>query len=211
LDTVCADVTGSNIPACVEVDGDGDGETSDNDLTSNQESQLASAFRDFIVEHRGQDISANGLVINNYRNSVETDNVNMFRAVSQFVGTARGGWSDATYSLTVGTAQAFKEGGVLASSDYPAWTNRAGRDGVATKMSMYFRPYHDDLRGPSNISRAIIHETLHREAPLPGTFREILFNMFGGHERLDARARQLNVSYGLGMCGSSGGIPACGN
>ncbi len=60
---------------------------------------------------------------------------------------------------------------------------------------------------PSNLSRALIRETLHlfESHELTGG----LAQMFEGHSRLDTEARRLNVKFGFGQCDAVGGFPAC--
>jgi hypothetical protein len=59
---------------------------------------------------------------------------------------------------------------------------------------------------PSNISRVILHESLHS---LPRTAGEYIEYFFGGHGRLDSEARRLNMSFGFGNCDAMGGFPSC--
>jgi len=204
LAQVCTDVTGSHIQSCVDVDANGNGDTKDHDLTSTQIASLGNDFHSFIVDHNGENLSANGLPVNNIGATEQTEN--LYRAVSQFVGTARGGWGDGQWSLTVGTRSALE---AAAGPDHkpppgPAWSYSL-MGGLAGRH-IYAAGDAEGMLRPSNISRAILHETLHSQAT---SVMDMIIYSFGGHERLDSQARQLNKDYGFGKCDAQGGFPAC--
>lgn len=183
------------------MDGNGNGSSADNDLTKSQTAALGSDYHDFIVTHKGDDLSKSGLPINNYGASAETEN--LYRAVTQFVGAARGGWGDAKWTVTIGTEPGTNmpacPGGASSCSGGPSEQSR----------HMFFYTQNPELGRPSNISRAIIHESRHRGEsanPLVRWFGD----QIGFHSWLDHRARSLNMAYGFGKCDAAGNFPACG-
>lgn len=147
LAKVCTAVTGSLIQACVGVDGNGDGNVKDNDLTSGQKSKLSSAYGSFIAQHNGQNISSFGKPITG------SGDTTMARASSQFVGAAIAGSGDK--NLQAGWS---KLGSIWLGRDpaagAPAWGDGVSRIGIDPN-SRWFRA------GPSDIARMMFHETYH--------------------------------------------------
>ncbi len=89
LAKVCTEKGASRIKSCVEVDGDGDGDTKDNDLTREQIRTLSNDFATFIGRSNGRNISSAGANVVGMSGA----NTSFIRAVSQFVGYAKGGWN----------------------------------------------------------------------------------------------------------------------
>ena len=141
-------------------------------------------------------------MVSNTGGSQETEN--LYRTVSQFVGTARGGWGDGQWSLTVGTKSGLETAGQNVPSSWPAWSYSLM--GGVPGRHIYAASDEPGMLRPSNISRAILHETLHS---MPKTVGEAILYYFGGHERVDSKARQLNMDLGFGNCDAMGGFPSC--
>ncbi len=205
LGRVCTIITGSKIPRCVNVDGDGDGSSTDDDLgdlTQTQINRLGDAFHNFIAANAGADLGEFALVV---EGGFRMDQV-LFRVVSQFVGSARGGWGgyDIVIQLT---------GGFL---NVPSVDRGFGRTDVVergdeTFFAMVFNPNFrsNDVvfrQSPSDIARGIIHEFEHvlggGRYMRPGT---------PPHQAIDRRARHLLPLYGLGGggCQPIGPYPGC--
>jgi hypothetical protein len=67
---------------------------------------------------------------------------------------------------------------------------------LARAMSMYVATDSPGILQPSNLSRALVHESLHfydSQPPLGMFWNRMLW----GHRVMDGKARQLNVEYGL--------------
>ncbi|MEJ1966058.1 MAG: hypothetical protein WDO56_32710 [Gammaproteobacteria bacterium] len=60
LAKVCVPKTGSHINSCVGVDGNGDGNVKDDDLSKDQKETLANDFRTFIQNNNGKDLGSWG-------------------------------------------------------------------------------------------------------------------------------------------------------
>jgi hypothetical protein len=133
----------------------------------------------------------------------------MAQAVSQFVGTARGGWGDAQWTMTVGTKDALAAAGKT-TVDGAAWAipRVTASNGERVGMSVYIATESPGILEPSNLSRALIHETLHYNDS-QGVWGVIWNKWLWGHNALDSRARQLNMQYGFGKCDAMGGFPGC--
>lgn len=203
LAQVCTQATGSRVRACVLVDGNGDGDTSDNDLNRKQRRDLASDFRSFIASNNGKDLSKNGLPVENL--GASKDEENLVRATSQFVGTARGGWGDTQWFLTVGTKTGIAATPGRLVGRGPAWVAPVERksDGAPLGMRITIAAESPGILRPSNLSRALIHESLH--------FNSRWWEMLPivGHDLLDLKARQRNLEYGFGKCDAMAGFSAC--
>ena len=196
LDSVCASTTGTRTQRCVQVDADGDGETSDDDLNSRQETRLSRDFGPFIWNNGGSDISGEGLDV---RGTASDTDKAMVRTVSQFVGaTGRAGnWGQIRY------IEANRRNALLIGPDaeYVPWATDGGHGREVDYGHMRFTgSYHQVFwhiySSPSNLARAMFHEQLH--API-GDENSI-------HYRLDARAKRIFRGSGLdaGGCWSYG-------
>lgn len=196
LDDVCASTTGTRTQRCVQVDADGDGETSDDDLNSRQETRLSRDFGPFIWNNGGSDISGEGLDV--VGTASDTDKA-MVRTVSQFVGaTGRAdNWGQIRY------IEANRRNRLLFGIDaeYVPWATDGGHGqqvdfGHIRFTGSYNRTFWHLYNSPSNLARAMFHEQLH--TPI-GDENSI-------HYRLDAQAKRLFRGSGLdaGGCWSYG-------
>lgn len=205
LAQVCTSA-GSRIQSCVGVDGNGDGNVKDNDLTSGQKSKLGSDFHGAIVANNGRNISALGKpVSNDASNPATSGQIAMTRAVTQFVGASVRGdaaalWANVDRVWTSGAhffgrpnefvrdALTSPSRGQIVLGQNPGWFSG----------SLY--------NHPSDLARVLLHEMGHSATP-------------GGFEgRVDTQARGLMKQYGLdgggcsavGMGGFGGsGFPGC--
>jgi RHS repeat-associated protein len=158
LARVCTKRSDSHIMACVEVDGNGDGNVKDADLSRSQINSLASDFHSFIVAHDGQDISKNGLFVS------ETHEVgNMVRAVTQFVGTAiLGGWPANAFVQFIDSKRIPDLTGGFADYGTPMFTIKyTGKDGVVAHQIWINNDSLGHFRKPGNVARALFHEHEH--------------------------------------------------
>lgn len=204
---VCTSVTGSNIPACVGVDGNGDGNYKDNDLSRGQKSSVASAYHGAIVANRGRDISASGKPVSGTASA--TDQA-MTRVASQFVGNAltRGGGELGRIWRQMGPITANKDVGPIAS--LLNWQPAAGvplgwRPGRSISISGHRGGlFNSSIYNPSDLARILLHEPRHY---LNGG----VYLGAGAHLSLDAAAREQLAREGLGGggCQSLDGLPAC--
>jgi RHS repeat-associated protein len=192
---VCAPVTGSNVPACVGVDGNGDGNWKDKDLTSGQVSRLGSAFGKFIAENRGADLSRSGTATNG-DGTASVDQVNYARAVGQFVGhTLGGGWGNVT--LTVSTRAAGSDSG----ENIPRVVHR-GQEYFPMTVNLKFM---DMNTNPSSLARSMFHGLGHKaDYRIHGDM--VYWNSDPRHQIIDLWARTKLMQSGLG----GGGCPAVG-
>ena len=195
LASVCASTTGSRIPSCVGVDGDGDGDVKDQDLTRSQTKTLSRDFATFIARNNGRNISGSGARVVGHSG----DQTNFVRAVSQFVGFAQGGWNGT--SIFVGssaalTRRAYGTSGVRLTSEERGVAWIEGNDrwiGVNLDAPGNFN-------SGGNAARTLLHESLHFSIGLvlPGET----------HRYLDEQARKQLGTYGLGDggCEAVGGL-----
>jgi hypothetical protein len=179
---VCAGADDSR--ACVFVDGDGDGDTSDDDLAEDQIQLLAEAYGGFIAANDGADLGDQGTTVSGGSQADRS----LIRAASQFVGAnLPNGWQNTRIIIkNLGEGEA------------------ARMDRQWTPVDMFLLNINPGEAGhssnPSSIARTLTHEFLHRDNM---TFR---FNT-SAHRRLDDRAKALIKKWGLaGM-----GCPAYGS
>jgi hypothetical protein len=196
--------TGTRVPSCVDVDADGDGESDDSELNSVQRSSLASAFGAFIQNNRGADLSRSGVFVSGAANPQE---LNMVRAVSQFVGYAfqqQGGdiattWNsiDAIFARTTFLSFTARAPAFLAESE------SGGRIVIVITGRSVGGFARNPYESPGDLARLIIHEPLHLLYPRGLSL--------GQHQELDARARNLLSGWGLAGSGCSAGFgfPGC--
>jgi len=209
---VCATATGSRIQSCVGVDANGDKNTKDEDLTPQQKSAFASAFRPFILSHNGADLSGSGAYI--WGNACPRcdpsliprsgsggfADPNFVRATSQFVGAnLPGGWSKTRLE------RGDLSGDVLGRMDSETLPARFGRQNTRYVMSLN-TDWGDMNTNPSELARAMIHEWLHRTDQMGP-----VFPVDARHLAIDAEARRRLKAYGLdgGGCQPVGDYPGC--
>ncbi|MEQ1709496.1 MAG: RHS repeat-associated core domain-containing protein [Terricaulis sp.] len=192
LAEVCATPTGSRIPRCVNVDGNGNGDSSDVDLTPAQIRMLAAAFREFIYLNDEADLKYRGATIG-YGFSLLDEN--LVRAVSQFIGAnlRRGGWGD---TVIYGGNYLGRD---VAGQAHWERQREVGRGVYSIKLNMN---WGDHRTNPSGLARTMIHEYLHRRDNMGMEFRNSPV-----HQAIDAEARRRLVIYGLagGGCAPVGG------
>jgi hypothetical protein len=177
----------------VGVDGNGDGNTKDNDLTKTQVQTLARDFRTFISAHNGGDLSKSGAEV--FGDGAQSDKGNFVRAVSQFVGSAGGGWNGVGIQMTDSASMRSMTGDTTIDSS----TRGYFFPHDANKAVLVNADSQSTFTSGGNAARTLIHERLH------DTWGTALSK--GVHRALDAEARRLLTTYGLGSggCESVGG------
>ncbi len=167
LAKICVAPTGSHIASqCVGVDGNGNGLTSDNDLTFAQQQRYIRDFYSFISGYGTPDglrISQFGLPVIGSGNADQMTDV---RVTTQFVGAAInfGGysglqavWDDITFIIakkegigtTITAASSCHIGKCNSTGTYFTFSGSAGRSSLTTLYG-----------SPSNLARAILHARL---------------------------------------------------
>jgi len=217
--TICVAPLGSRIRSmCVGVDGDGDGNTGDNDMNPRLINAFAADFGGFILANG----SVNGRRIDHYGKTVLGDaNANQKTAVSvasQFVGAAID-----IYGYT-GLDRQWGSIPVIVASRRGYGDRSVGAANVCLlasgceitgPVSIYTGPrigfsgsggdsYLPSLYGsPSNIARGILHEVGHGLYPNPISPE--------AHQSLDTYARGALMRMGLGGggCVALNGFPGC--
>jgi hypothetical protein len=178
---VCAAATGSNVPACVGVDGN----SRDNDLSRSQTQAFSRAYGGFIANHRNADLSKQGAAVNG-----KSDDATMLRVATQFVGGALPG--------------AFKNTEIFINnnldSDTAASTDwvRYGGVGPGTYYTGVNMGWKGHRTNPSELARTLLHEVGHHRH----RFGMVTLNN-ALHQRLDAAARRAVMRSGLGGMGCS--------
>jgi len=163
---------------------------SDRDLTNGQIGSLASAFRDFIVDNRGANLSRSGAAVWG-EGTVTSTQVNYVRAVSQFVGYTLGGWRNAEIIVSSNLS-----GDTAGSTDW--WRTRLG-EGYTHRINPSFM---DHAGNPSSLARTLFHEFGHRR-----DMGGMVFSIDDSrHQGIDLWARRRVMQRGLG----GGGCPAIG-
>ncbi|MBI1186070.1 MAG: hypothetical protein GC206_01790 [Alphaproteobacteria bacterium] len=216
MDRVCASSTGSRIQSCVSVDGNGDGDVSDNDLSASQERAFANDFRGFILNNNGADISGAGKTVGGTGSDAMQSSV---RVTSQFVGAAIGASGDAglqdTWRRLTGISVGSGGGAApaMVGAVPPIWGADSRGNGVdlsfssdltSSQFRMVFTGrgfFAGDFYGsPTNLARVMIHETLHGRYAVRSQLQ---------HRQLDAIARGYTSEFGLGHggCWAGYGFP----
>ena len=147
---VCADVTGSNIKSCVGVDGNGDGNVKDNDLSKSQIKAFSNAYGGFIANNNSRNISNSGLSVAGNGTDAST-----LRVATQFVGASiPGGWKNTEVSINnnMDSGTAGKMGWYRNAS-----TSRDGMYEMSVNMS-----FKNHRSNPSSLARTLLHEFGHR-------------------------------------------------
>jgi hypothetical protein len=209
---VCSTATGTRIQSCVSVDGDGDGEFTDHDMTSSQQGAFARSYAEFLHSWgRDQNLSPYGKRVEGDATEAEKT---MVRVTSQFVGwTIAHGRStddnDATINqlradwskiLHIEAQRNFNTRGDVAwlNADHRGyWIGFAGAVGRGDSRSIY--------NYPSDLARVIFHEILHIRFP-----NEEWDPQAGAiHRYVDSWARDTTVGVGFGRCQAASGFPGC--
>ncbi|MED5547716.1 MAG: RHS repeat-associated core domain-containing protein [Pseudomonadota bacterium] len=186
LARVCVTPTGTHIQKCVYVDGNGDGDSSDDDLGRRLTSLFERAFRGFIINNHGLDLSQYGADVR----GGGSDWTTMVRVVSQFVGYAYGGntWENTTI-------YAFYSAGKFKAAEMEP--RRSGDDPWEYVVRIY-EYFGEHSSNPSDVARSLFHERLHFYDA-----EGVMLTNTPEHLALDARARQMLMETGLGGMGCS--------
>ncbi len=160
LARICAS-GGGRIQRCVYVDGDGDGNSRDNDLTRSQIGELSRSFSGFISNNTGADLKGYG---KNVTGTATASDKSFVRATSQFVGAAmvgRGGQWKSSWDR-VQSIDAKKVGFFSGLINTPAYRDPRN-PGPLFLTGGYLG---DGFRGNpyshgSALARLLIHESLH--------------------------------------------------
>ena len=199
MEQVCATATGTHVQSCVGVDGNGDGDVNDHDLTRQQVASLANDFRGFILNNNRNNISRSGATVFGQDQNEE----NMTRAVSQFVGAAmRAGHWPRGMQLQITNSEGIRVAeygaGLPGFSGRGTW---AYSDPLSDVIYLN-RDQRGHMQNPSWLARTLLHEQQH--------FFLRDYNRHQ-HELMDSNARSLLRSFGLdgGGCPAIGTYPAC--
>jgi hypothetical protein len=206
---ICTTVTGSRIPSCVWVDANGNGDVRDNDLTQAQAQSLGHDFAQFIAANNGRNIGSDGAVVSDATGEY-SDQTNMARAVSEFIGAASGqgaaAWHGHAIFVTNNEGMSIARYGWSGAQMGYSGAGDFGYADVANSGGGIYLNAQSGWAGawfdhPSFIARAILHEINHFRGEFAGAN-----GSNQAHQRLDARARWLLGVYGL----AGGGCPAVG-
>ncbi len=209
--SVCAQNEGSRLRSCVEVDGNGDGDTSDDDLSRKQKKAFTKAFGSYIRNNNGADISSYGTKIIFNSSGASDEQVSTARVGTQFIGASNGKKFPVNLNLTTG-----------------ANAKSSGYAGSTTFIGVTYNPYgtlgkppHPQEIGinidkaflfsnPSDLARTLQHELGHLSK---SGYAKDGFGL--AHKRVDARAITHIKRTGLadGGCRRIGGFlsgyPGC--
>jgi len=190
----------------VWVDGNGDGNVTDNDLSAAQIEAFATAFSDFIDQFNGRNLSEFGLSV--FGNAT-FDQLNMLRVTSQFVGAS------IDFLGTQGLQDAWASVNRLEGQDRflsflaiaPFFTSQTNYNTSFTititgrSMGGFNRNLYDD---PSALARGILHELGHVYFAQQGNYSP-------PHLGIDNAARYNLQNFGLdsGGCPAGFGFPSC--
>jgi hypothetical protein len=192
----------------VMVDGNGDGNSRDNDLNPSQTRAFGRDFTGFINENSGSDIGNAG--VNNISGGSEDQQV-MARVTSQFIGAAtqRGSnWRSVTgIVITDSGGMARAKFGPGRTAGQVAGDDRGYADIWGSGNIFLNSDHRGQFNRPSWLARTLLHERNH--------FSHRGADLFGGlHGRIDANARNLLNGMGLGGGGCEhidSASPGCGN
>ena len=184
--------------SCVIIDA---GETG---LTKGQLAAISDAFRDFIVQNPGADLTRSGTtVLGSARGSSESDQ-EFARVVAQFVGyNLPKGWNgdQVRTVIYVGSAAELQMPASTAGKLDRSWVkDRNPQTEYTLRLNMSWK---DHATNPSGLARTMIHEYLHRKDEMGFTGGR---RVTEEHRSLDEKARNLLADYGLagGGCQSVG-------
>ena len=177
---ICAPVTGRLINACVGVDGNGDGNFKDHDLSPGQISMFSRAYGAFIANHDHQNISGNGVKVDGHDLDAST-----LRVATQFVGSAiPGGWRNTEIGIN---NQMDSEDAGQTSFEY-----HDGGPPNGTYYTYINMGWKDHRSNPSSLGRTLLHEFGHRQDQ--GGYVVLVNEQ---HRGIDAQARWRLKHYGL--------------
>lgn len=191
---------------CVWVDGDGDGDSHDDDMTKGQMKDFAHDYRKFITQNDGADLKDSGKrVVVDGGAEVPEDVTTRIRVTSQFVGAGiekygsqqdKSDWKAITQMII---------GNEIIYGPTPAALGILGGKAI---IYYSWRPQdiYLPIESPSDMARIMFHETKHVSMP-----QDPLADFFGRHGRVDAWARFATKATGLdgGGCQALNGFPKC--
>lgn len=183
---VCSTPTGTRIRSCVWVDGDDDGITHEDDMSYSEVNAIEGNFAKSIQANNGKSFAGNGKRVYNGNASQQV----LVRVASQFVGAAfkaQGGKAYRTW---------LNSGNITLQNDPkqpPSWVcPSCSNKNIALNLSFANGLFG---RSPSNIARALFHETGHFFMKNDeGAWDEY---WHGYHARIDDYAIDLMHMYGL--------------
>jgi RHS repeat-associated protein len=184
LARVCAERTGSLVNSCVNVDGNGDGNVRDKDLSKSQIRQFSNAYGGFIAANPNRSIGSDGLSVAGNNSDAST-----LRVATQFVGASvPSGWKNTQISInnnlgssTAGSTEWFRD----------RTTSKDGQYSISINMG-----WKDHRSNPSSLARTLLHEFGHRRDQ--GGMHTLHNSQ---HKAIDATARARVNQYGLGGMG----------
>jgi RHS repeat-associated protein len=174
-DRICVAPPGSRIRSrCITVAGGADADN----LTSEQEDEIAKALGSFIIANPGLDLNRFGKQVT-YKVGTPRSDVMMGWALTQFIGFAANRWGgefqskwNAISGITVDSGRYWG----FAPAGYASDINRIILLGGA----------QDYYSSPADLARVLIHESLHYGQR--DNIATSAFMIYGGHYRLDGRA-----------------------
>jgi len=190
--------------ACVWADGDGDGNSRENDMTSRQVADFGRAHAKFIHNNNGADLTSYGKkTYGGYaddKKSPSADAVTRVRVATQFVGYASnkaGGraqesWQRVSSVVVTNTALQGRFGPLTAGGQYYSDGNVdmfMGRPSVLPSV----------IGDPSDVARILFHEYDHSHDN----------RFFVNEQATDRRAREMMGISGLGGCSALNNFPGC--
>jgi RHS repeat-associated protein len=195
LAAICTQQTGSRIPACVAVDGDGDGKTGENDVSQPLRRAFRAAFGGFIAQHNGANLSRSGTYI-----AGDSDDATMLRVTTQFVGAlVPGAWRNTSVRIdnSLGRSTAADTVRDRPNSNYDWYYTIRVNMGFGGTMQWH-------RWNPSALARTIWHEVGHREIGMVTRHNQL-------HQFIDRWARDGVMINGLGGlgCPAIEDYPAC--
>jgi RHS repeat-associated protein len=189
LAQVCADVTGSRIQSCVNVDGNGDGNWKDNDLTRSEKSKISNAYGSFIRNNNGANLTGYSKPVqNNAADPASASDMRMTRVAAQFIGASVRG-AEARQWANVQKIWTSRDNSLFGRNNEFIPNTRTGEAGqvvIGRRVGWFQGSIYSN---PSSLARVLLHEMQHSSV---------------GYEydgRVDARAIELLRSYGLDGAG----------
>ena len=195
---VCTTTVGSRVRKCVDVDGDGNGNAKEDDMSPHEIARFSAQFHEFILRNNGRNLTSNGRSVDGPAS--ESEKVVM-RVTLQFFGAAlKDGIVSFPDNRMISAWNDLKSvwlGQNPRKSNLPAWSDGVSRMGI-DPTSKWFMP------GPSNIARMIAHELMDWGVGEMSYLRPI-------HMYNDLQARNFIKRSGLGDggCLANPPFPAC--
>jgi RHS repeat-associated protein len=199
MEKVCVTPTGSKIKSCVET-----GE----DLTLQQKSSFQSAYRDFISDNNGLDISGDGRsVMDITYNETATQKANsqnqvsQIRLISKFVGAAIRLYGDADDQAAYAQVKNFviQDHGIAPNAiAYANIDPNKSRYGTIAMSKAALPQYNRNL---STAAKVLLHEIWHFHPAFQSNINGNLGASIDQHIALDDYSRQTTVMWGFGYCG----------